>query len=309
MDLRILRYFVAVAEEHSFTLAAERLHISQPPLSRQIQLLEAEIGAELVDRTVHPLRLTAIGRLVYEQAKQILARVDDMREMVARAVHTERRRFAMGFVATVVFGRLPALIRDYRAHMPNVDLGLTELVTLDQITALKEGHIDVGVGRIRFEDDALRRIVLREEKLIAAVPEKYFPEGTQSITSLQELASYPLIIFPRQPRPSYADQVLALFHDRDLTPHVAHEVRELQITIGLVAAEEGVSIVPESVSKSRMDGVRYLDLSEAASSPIILSYRKNGRSPELIAMAQTIERMYALWQYDIPDAIRTLARQ
>ncbi len=307
MDLRVLRYFVAVAEEHSFTQAAGRLHIAQPPLSRQIQQLEAEIGAELIDRSTHPLRLTTIGRLVYDQARQILGRVGDMREMVARAVHTERRRFALGFVATVVYGRLPALIRDFRTHMPDVDLNLSELVTLDQISALKEGRIDVGFGRIRFEDDALRRIVLREEKLIAAVPTRYVRQDQKETIGLQELSMHPLIIFPRDPRPSYADQVLALFHDHDLTPHVAHEARELQIAIGLVAAEEGVSIVPESVRKSQMDGVCYLSLAEEASSPIIMSYRKDNRSPELIAMAETIARMYAVWHYEIPDAIRTLS--
>lgn len=309
MDLRVLRSFVAVAEERNFTHAAERLHIAQPPLSRQIQQLEREFGVELIDRSSRPLQLTAIGQLVYEQARQILGRVSDMREMVATAARTENRRFVMGYVGTVIYARLPPIIRDFRAHVLNVDLSLIELVTLDQISALKEGRIDIGWGRLRFEDDAVQRIVIREEKLIAAVPEKFIRSEDQNVISLRELAMHPLIVFPRDPRPSYADQVLELFHDHGLTPRIAHEARQLQSAIGLVAAEEGISIVPESVRKSHLDGVCYLELAEEASSPIIMSFRKNDYSPELVAMAQAIERMYSIWHYDIPNAILSLARK
>ncbi|GAN67331.1 LysR family transcriptional regulator [Acetobacter orleanensis] len=309
MDLRVLRSFVAVAEERSFTHAAERLHIAQPPLSRQIQQLEREIGAQLIDRSARPLQLTTVGQLVYEQARQILGRVNDMREMVARVVHTEKRRITMAYVSTVLHARLPDIIRDFRIRAPNVDLSLVELVTIDQITALKEGRIDLGWGRLRLQDDAIQRIVLREEKLIAAVPEKYTYQEERDFISLSELTAYPLIVFPRYPRPSYADQVLTLFHDHGLDPHIGHEASELQSAISLVAAEEGISIVPESVRRWPMDGVRYLELAEDASSPIILSYRKGDNSPELVAIAEAIASMYSIWDYEIPEAILTLARR
>jgi DNA-binding transcriptional LysR family regulator len=307
MDLRQLRYFIAVAEERNFTRAAERLHIAQPPLSRQIQLLEAEIGAELIDRTARPLKLTAIGRLVYEQAAQLTRRAEDLRDMVRHARLTEKRRLVVGFVASTIYARLPQLIRKFRALAPQVELVLTEMQSLEQIAALKDGRIDVGFGRIRFEDDSVRRIVLREEKLVAALPAAHpLATGAETI-SLATLADAPLIVYPRAPRPSYADQVLGLFHDHGLAPRIVHEARELQIAIGLVAAEEGVCIVPESVRKLRVDDVRYLELREPAVSPIIMSCRINDESAELQLMAQVVVQMYRDWGYPVPDAVARLA--
>ncbi len=138
MDLRQLRYFVTVAEERNFTRAAERLHIAQPPLSRQIQQLESEVGSELIDRSARPLRLTPVGQLVYEQALQVLGRMADLRDMVRHAVAAERRRFAIGFVASTIYARLPPLIREFRAAAQNVDLSMVDLTTLEQIAALKD---------------------------------------------------------------------------------------------------------------------------------------------------------------------------
>ncbi|RYY27092.1 MAG: LysR family transcriptional regulator [Sphingomonadales bacterium] len=307
MDLRQLRYFMMVADERNFTRAAERLHIAQPPLSRQIQLLEAELGAELLDRRERPLRLTPMGVLFREQAVQILGRVEDMRTMMSQAISTERRRFNVGFVASTIYARLPTLIRQFRAEAPKVDLGLIETVSLDQITALKEGRIDVGFGRIRFEDASVRRTVLREEKLVAAVASGHpLAKETQPI-SLARLAEEPLIVYPRSPRPSYADQVLSIFRDYGQEPRVAHEARELQIAVGLVAAEEGICIVPESVGMSRVADVRYMDIAEHVTSPIIMSQRVGDHNPELELFASIIVRTYVEWGYAIPEALRQLA--
>jgi DNA-binding transcriptional LysR family regulator len=307
MDLRQLRYLVAVAEERNFTRAAERLHIAQPPLSRQIQQLEAEVGAELIDRAARPLKLTPIGHLVYEQAVQMLRRAQDLRSMIERARAAGGRRFVIGFVASTIYARLPQLIRELRATAPYMDLVLQEMVSLDQIAALKEGRIDVGFGRIRFDDPSVRRIVLREEKLVAALPAAHPLAENGGPISLTALATAPLIVYPREPRPSYADQVLALFRDYGLSPTIAHEARELQIAIGLVAAEEGVCVVPESVQKSRVDDVRYRELVEPAVSPIIMSCRIDDRSPELRVMADVIARRYDVWDYPVPDAVSRLA--
>jgi LysR family transcriptional regulator, benzoate and cis,cis-muconate-responsive activator of ben and cat genes len=303
MDLRQLRYFVTLANERNYTRAADRLHIAQPPLSRQIQQLEAEVGAELIDRSSRPLRLTDPGRLFYEQAVQVLARVEEMRTMMKRALKIEKRRFVIGFVGSVLYGHLPELIREFRRAAPEVELHLVELVSLEQISALKEGRIDVGFGRVRFDDDEVRRIILREEPLMAALPIGHPLEKQDGLVSLEQLADERLILYPRAPRPGYADQVIALFHDRGLEPRVAHEARELQIAVGLVAAEEGVCIVPVSVQKSRVEGVRYKRLAEPATSPIIMSYRVGDKLPELSLMADVIARMYAVWGYDVPDGL------
>lgn len=303
MDLRQLRYFVVLADERNFTRAAERLHIAQPPLSRQIQQLEAELGTELIDRQARPLRLTPMGRLFHEQATQVLNRVDEMRSMMSRAMVSEKRRFVIGFVASTIYARLPALIREFRAEAPNVELSLVEIGSLDQIAALKDGMIDVGFGRIRFEDPAVRRTVLREEKLVAAVAATHGLARAGAAVSLSRLAEEPLILYPRAPRPSYADQVLSIFHDNGLEPRVAHEVRELQIAVGLVAAEEGICVVPESVRQSRTEDVRYLELIERATSPIIMSHRMGDKSPEIALMSAVIARTYRAWGDTVPEAI------
>lgn len=307
MDLRQLRYFIAVADARNFTRAAERLHIAQPPLSRQIQSLEAEIGAELIDRTARPLKLTPIGRLVYEQGAQLVRRAEDLRDMAERARLTEKRRLVMGFVASTIYARLPQLIRRFRACAPHVELTLLEMTSLEQIAALKDGRIDVGFGRIRFEDDAVRRIVLREEKLVAALPAAHPLAQDGAQISLATLCEIPLIVYPRAPRPSYADQVLALFRDHDLVPRLAHEARELQIAIGLVAAEEGACVVPDSVRKLRVDDVRYLDIAEPATSPIIMSCRIGEDRPELRLVAKVVADMYGAWGYPVPEAISRMA--
>jgi LysR family transcriptional regulator, benzoate and cis,cis-muconate-responsive activator of ben and cat genes len=122
VELRHLRYFAAVARERNFTRAAEKLHIAQPPLSRQVQQLEDELGIDLIEPGSRPLRLTEAGRLFYEQAVQVLERIDEMKAMVGRLRDADRTRFSMGFVASTLYGKLPDVIRRYRAARPDVDL-------------------------------------------------------------------------------------------------------------------------------------------------------------------------------------------
>ncbi|HUD28429.1 MAG TPA: LysR family transcriptional regulator [Novosphingobium sp.] len=305
MDLRLFRYFVAVADEGNFNRAAERLHIAQPPLSRAIQQLEAHVGAPLLDRTTRPLRLTEVGKLLYAQALQVLTRMDDVEAMVKAAAVSKRRQLVIGFVASTIYARLPELIREFRKAAQNVELVMVESTTLEQITALKEGRIDVGFGRIRLDDPAVRRIILRNEKLIAAFPVDHPLAQLEGPVSLRELAGEPQILYPRNPRPSYADQVISLFRDHAVEPRIVHEARELQIAIGLVAAEEGMAIVPESVRRARSHDVAYRELVEPATSPIIMSHRPGDRSPELALMAQVIARKYEDWGYDVPAALLT----
>jgi DNA-binding transcriptional LysR family regulator len=303
MDLRLFRYFVAVADEGNFNRAAERLNMAQPPLSRAIQQLEAHIGAPLLDRSSRPLRLTDVGKLLYAQAAQILMRMEDVEHMVKAAAVNKHRQLVIGFVASTIYARLPELIREFRKAAPNVELVMVESTTLEQIAALKEGRIDVGFGRIRLDDPSVRRIILRNEKLIAAFPVDHPLAQLDGPVSLRELAGEPQILYPRNPRPSYADQVISLFRDHAVEPRIVHEARELQIAIGLVAAEEGMAIVPESVRRARSHDVAYRELTEPATSPIIMSHRPGDRSLELALMTQVVARKYQDWGYDVPLAL------
>ena len=293
MELRQLRYFVAVARERNFTRAAEALHIAQPPLSRQIQHLEDELGVTLIERGSRPVRLTDAGRLLYEQAVQVLERVAETRAIARRLQEAGRLRFSFGFVPTTLYGYLPELIRRYRTARPGVELTLLELTTLEQIIALKEGRIDVGFGRIPFDDPLVERLLLRNERLVAALPSGHPFAVDAAALRLDVLGDDPLIVYPNAPRPSYADQVLQLYRERGLKPPSVHEVREVQTALGLVAAEAGVCVVPASVERLRRDNVVYRPLDEEkAVSPIIMSTRKGDKSPEIALILRLIREIY-----------------
>ena len=211
MEMRQLRYFVAVAEERNFTRAAERLFIAQPPLSRQIQQLEEDLGVQLFERGTRPLSLTEAGQFFYAHARDMLARAAEVKSMTQRVGHLERT-LTMGFIATTLYGLLPTIIRRYRQRNPHIELVLHEMTTVEQNQALKEGRIDVGFGRLTLDDPMIRRIVLRKEVLMLAVPQNH-PIGLAGIpVRLQDIVHERLIIFPAQPRPSFADQVLAAFN-------------------------------------------------------------------------------------------------
>ena len=208
MDIRQLRYFLAVAAERNFSRAADRLNMAQPPLSRQIQQLEGEVGAQLFDREMKPMALTWTprGSLFYEQAIQVTRRMDEMKEAMRVFVSSNRPRFVVGFVPSVLYARLPEIIRGFRRAAPEVDLTLTEMITIEQIAALKEGRIDFGFGRVRFDDPAIEREVLREEELVAALPIGHRLLSGDRPIDLADLSDEAVIIYPREPRPSYADQ-------------------------------------------------------------------------------------------------------
>ncbi len=295
MEMRQLRYFVEVARERNFTRAAARLNIAQPPLSRQIQQLEDELGIALIERGSRPIRLTEAGRLVFDQAVDVLERIDGIRTMAQRLAETERRHLRIGFVASTLYGYLPEVIRRFREARLGVVLTLQELTSLEQMEALREGRIDVGFGRIPFEDPALERRLLRNENLIVAVPRSGpLGRGSTALT-LAQLQAEPLIVYPKAPRPSYADQVLALFRDAALRPAALHEVRELQTALGLVAAESGVCIVPACVQHLRRDNVAYRPLdAPAAVSPIIMSTRRHDPSSEVDLILRLLRQLYQL---------------
>jgi len=292
MELRHLRYFVAVAEERNFTRAAERLHIAQPPLSRQIQQLEETLGVQLFERTARPLKLTETGKFFYSHAVKLLAQTAELESMTRRVGNIERS-LSVGFVGSTLYGMLPKIIRRFRDDHTTVELSLHEMSTMDQIRALKDGHIDVGFGRIRHEDANIRRVVLREEKMIVALPEGHPLSTLKPVLSLSDLIDETLIIFPKAPRPSYADQVLAAFHDRALKPRRIYETREAQIALGLVAAGEGIAVVPSSVHGLKRDDVSYKELDDPSLvSPIIMSMRLLDESQDLREMLELIYRLY-----------------
>ena len=292
MDLRQIRYFVAVADARSFTKAAEQLHIAQPPLSRQIQQLEDELGVQLLKRDSRPLHVTEAGRVFYEQALQVLNRVEQMKLATIQVGRGEGRRLSIGFVASTLYGELPMLTQKLRQVYPDVDVQLLEMTTMQQIAALKSGRIDIGFGRLRINDRSVSRVVLREERLVLAVPPTHQLAKETGPLPLSAISGQPLILYPSEPRPSFADQVLSLLHDRGIYPAQMHEMRELQAALGLVAADVGVCIIP-SAAQLRHDLVYRAIEDERASSPVILSHRMNDTSWYIDAVTRIVRDLYA----------------
>lgn len=292
MDLRHIRYFVAVATTRNFTRAAEQMHIAQPPFSRQIQQLEDELGVQLIQRTSRPVRLTEAGRLFYEQSLQVLQRVDQMKSAARQVGLNQRQSISIAYVASTLYGGLPMLVRMFRKRYPDTDVHLVDMGSIQQIQELRSGRIDLGFGRIRTNDTSVARTVLREEKLVLAIaPGTPLAADTGRIR-LPALAGQRLIVYPKDPRPSFADHVLGLLHDQGIQPAEVHEVRELQAGLGLVAAEMGVCIVP-AAARLRSDLVYRLIDDERATSPIILSHRVNDDSWYIAAIKELTAEMYA----------------
>ncbi|MGH2341668.1 LysR substrate-binding domain-containing protein [Segnochrobactraceae bacterium EtOH-i3] len=293
MELRQLRYFVAVARERNFTRAAQMLNIAQPPLSRQIQLLEEELGVILVLRDSRPVKLTDAGRLFYEQALQILGRMEQLRAATRRVGLNQNSVLSIGFVASTLYGGLPSLVRKLRQHAPELDIQLLELLSVQQIPALKEGRIDVGFGRMRHSDPNVIGIVLHEERLALAIPKNTPLAEASDPLPISALAGQKLIVYPKEPRPGYADHVLGLLHGQDVRPGEVQEVREIQTALGLVAAEAGLCIVPASARQMRTDVHYRLIEGDDATSPVILNHRIGDQSAHITLLKQLIQETYA----------------
>lgn len=262
----------------SFTRAAKVLHMAQPPLSRQIKLLEEEMGVELFERVGRGIQLTEAGRYFLDRTDHIMKALTETVRGTQRIGKSKKSWFGVGFVPSVLYGYMPRFIRELNKLDGHVEIGLIEMTTLQQFEALKTGRIDIGIGRLTLEDDEVSRLVLRDEKLVVAVPAEHALAARTSL-DLNDVQTLGLILYPAQPRPSYADHLLDLFKQQNVVPNVTQEVNELQTAIGLVAAGVGSAIVPESVRGLHRQDIVYVDLDiPGFRSPVMLSWRKSDES-------------------------------
>ena len=292
MELRHLRYFIAVAEERSFSGAAERLYISQPPLSRQVKQLEEEIGVVLIDRNQRPLKLTEAGIFFYEHAIQIVKKSDNLRTMTMRKGAFDGS-ITIGFVGSILYGTLPKVISRFRKVYPNIQIKLHELNSWQQTQALTSGKIDVGFGRLFFDDASVRRILLREESLVVAVPADHSLLQQLGTLSISDLSDENLLLYPKAPRPSFIDYILELFSDRNIEPSSFSEVSELHVALGLVAAGLGITIVPKSLEHLREKEIIYIPFEDGLlTSPVIMNVRHFDKSEVLETLLNVIYEIY-----------------
>ena len=286
MELRHLRYFIAVAEELHFTRAAERLHIGQPPLSQAIQALEADIGAQLFARTKRSVRLTEAGKLFLFDARRILALSDQAGETARRAERGEAGELRVGFTfSTPLTPFFAAVINRYRSAYPHVRLTLLEMASLRQLDALSQRTLDLGFIRPpeRGPAEELKLTPMRQDPLVAVLPTNGALARKKTI-AMRDLEGMPFVMYPPGAGTGIYPQIFKLCRDAGFVPAVALEAGEASTIIGLVAAGCGVSLLPAAFSRIRMDGVCYRPISdEAATTTLLLAQRRDEASPLVAA--------------------------
>jgi DNA-binding transcriptional LysR family regulator len=266
VELRQLRYFVAVAEERHFGRAAKRLRLSQPPLSAQIKGLEEELGVKLFQRSTRQVALTDAGRTFLERAEGILEAVEEAKEAAKGADEGVRGRLEIGFISSATLGLLPPAIRLFRERFAGVEIELRELTSAQQIDALYAGEIRVGLVRLPLRAPGLRFEPLQEESFLVALPSGHPLEALESVP-LEAMVDQPLIFFTRQLMPSLHAQIVELFQRVGAFPNVVQHAVHLQTIVGLVASDVGLAILPEPAERLSREGVVYrsLDAPDATS--------------------------------------------
>ncbi|MDV4158276.1 MULTISPECIES: LysR family transcriptional regulator [Rhizobium] len=281
MELRHLRYFLAVAEEGNFTRAAGKLGIGQPPLSQQIRDLEREVGAALFHRVPHGAELTAAGAAFLGEAKASLAAAEKAKLAAQSANRGETGRLSLGFTASSAFNPVVSTsIRRFRARWPEVQLSLTEMNTLALMQKLERGELDATFMRPSLDDPTgirLRR--LPDEPMVIALPASH-PLARRSSVPLAALAEEPFILFPRLVGLSLYDDVVLACRKAGFELTVAQEAPQISSVVNLVAADLGVSIVPASISQIKLEGVAYRPIEgPPAVARLALAILKTHRSP------------------------------
>ena len=286
LELRHLRYFIAVAEELHFGRAARRLGITQPPLSLQIQRLEAELGVSLFERSNRRVQLTPAGRALLAEGRHVIADFNNATDAARRAARGETGSLTVAFAASVMFLSLPRIIRRFRAQFPSVRLELRELPTGPQIVALREGELDIGFLREPPRDAELTTETVMREGLLLALSKRHELANRKRLR-LADVANEDFVLFPRDLAPGLHAHVLAVCAEAGVHPRIVQTSRELYTTVSLVEAGLGVTIIPASVRQMGWRGVRYYPIrSPAAATRIDAAWRSDNKSPILPAFLE-----------------------
>ena len=264
MELRHLRYFVAVAEELHFGRAAQRLHMTQQPLSRQICNLEDELTLRLFHRTKRTVRLTEAGKAFLREARKILTQVDHAIAVAQQIDRGEAGQLQVGFTGPILNSVLPAIVRQFKSQFPDIHLVLQRLPTNDQVKALLAGEIHVGLLHppidvrvdVRVNTPTLAYTIIYREPLIAVMPDIHpLAKDAPEPLSIKCLANEPFILFPRQIGPVLYDSIISFCHQAGFSPTVIQEAFPQQTILGLVAAGLGVSLIHASSQNIQQQGI------------------------------------------------------
>lgn len=289
MEFRLLKSFLAVAETGHVGRAATMLHMTQPPLTRHIQQLEKSLGVKLFNRTPHGMELTDAGLLFVDEARNILQLSEQAQERAALAGRGEIGRLDIGIFGSAVFNQIPQILQLFRRNVVGVQLVLHSMGRAEQIEALRQHRISIGFNRlIQTEPDLENQLVEQEALFLAASARS--PLFKYNQLKLKDLADEDFIVYPASPRPSFIDHFQNLCRQQGFEPKIVQEVGDTATGIALVAGGLGSCIVPKSVTRLRVPGVRFKALSDRPTPTVDLSvmYRSDDRSPLLQKFLSTI---------------------
>ena len=292
MELRHLRYFVAVAEELHFRRAAERLGIAQPALSQQIQQLEQELEVLLLHRLTPGVELADAGRVFLDDARAILDRVEQAKAKAQRVARGDQGMIRIGFTGSASFNPIvPSVIQDYRARFPGVAVTLVEGGTSQLVESLRAGRVDAAFIRSpSLAVDGLVVVSIVEEDMLIALPAQHELAASSSL-ALDALAGEPFILFPRANSPELYDHIVQACQGAGFSPNIAQQAPEVASTLNLIAAGEGVSIVPVSMQHMHPQGVAYRAiLGKGPRAPLSLAYRSTEGSAAVRNLATLVRR-------------------
>jgi DNA-binding transcriptional LysR family regulator len=258
IELRLWRQFTMLAQELHFGRAAQRLNMTQPPLTQAIALLENTLGVQLFERTKRSVQLTATGRTLLPHALEVLQRASDLSVLAHTAAAGGAGRLRLAFVSTVGFALLPQWVMAFRQACPGVGLELLEATGDVQLKALERGETDAGfvLHASGFAPTGTQRILVASEPLVLALPEQH-SLSSKKLLRLQDIWTAPLVTFPRRIAPSLYDAIFAMYHAAEQLPLVAQEAIQMQTIVNLVSAGLGVAWVPASVQQFQRPGVVY----------------------------------------------------
>jgi DNA-binding transcriptional LysR family regulator len=296
MDHRLMQSFVAVAEELHFGRAATRLHISQPPLTKQIQQLEQVMGVRLLERNKRKVELTAAGRIFLDEARTLLAQTGQAVERARRADRGETGRLAVGFIDAAIYSVVPDVVERFTARYPDVELSLTDLRIPQQVQLVAERQLDLGFVHPPITHDGLQIESILVEPLIVALPQTHRLAAEPDI-DLADLAPEALIQFPRSINPTLYDEIVDLCRSSGFSPRIVREATPKQTIIGLVSVGLGVSLLPACLQNLRRDGVVYRAIrGRTLSIDTSVIYRREQPSPVLAAFLEVMREVAESWE-------------
>nr|WP_284041425.1 LysR family transcriptional regulator [Halomonas olivaria] len=258
-----MRYFLVLSEELHFGRAANRLHISQPPLSASLRQLEEELGVRLLERNSKRVAMTPAGEAFQGQARRIIEQIEDSQTLVQRIASSATGLVRVGFTPAMLFRGLPELLKTLQSRYPGIEIQLIERNSADQVQAVTQEHLDLGFIHSMPLPECIESVTLSDEPFLCCLPTHHHLAARRSL-AVRELANESVILFGRDLAPHYYDRIISLFHHVDVEPQISHEVSHWLTILALVANSMGVALVPQSLAKSGFSDVSFLPLNDSS---------------------------------------------